>query len=137
MSETFNIDAENPSFGTQIILSGALYTSTLGQGQTYHQGLFGPFPFGKQNLRSLVYSKLINDPSQKRNKGTIFVLVCFVFKKNIVPLFYDRIKIEIIFKNWLKKNTHINDLNQTSIENIYNLINSELTSILTKNLIKI
>ena len=46
-------------------------------------------------------------------------------------------KIEIIFENWLKKNTHINHLTQTSIENLYHLINAELTSILTKNLIKL
>ncbi|WP_371806520.1 tetratricopeptide repeat protein [Candidatus Lokiarchaeum ossiferum] len=126
--KVLNIDEDDPKYFKQIILSGALYSSALGQGQSYHKGLFGPFPFGEGNLRSLVYSHVVFDTSQiqKRNQGSVFVLLCLIFKQQISPLFYNLSRVEEIFNSYLDKVHFINEITEDLLQQISNNIIDDL-----------
>ena len=76
---TFNLTSSQ--YKEQIDTIGSLYVVTIGQGQRYNQGLFGPFPFGVDNLRSLVFRNKIFDPDQStgRNRGFVYFMLCIIF----------------------------------------------------------
>lgn len=82
-------------------LVGSLYTASLGQGQNYNEGLYGPFPFGENDFKALVYSKNIFDASQQhlRNKGMSFTITCLIYPNQISPVFFDQKLLETIFQS--------------------------------------
>lgn len=126
--KVLNIEEDDPKYFKQIILSGALYSSALGQGQSYHKGLFGPFPFGEGNLRSLVYSHVVFDTSQiqKRNQGSVFVLLCMIFRQQLSPLFYNLSRVEEIFNSYLDKVHFINEITEELLQQISNNVVGDL-----------
>ncbi|MHA1518841.1 MAG: tetratricopeptide repeat protein [Promethearchaeota archaeon] len=108
-------------------LVGSLYTMSLGQGQNYNEGLFGPFPFGASNLRSLVFSKKIFDKSQKqrRNKGLTFTIVCLIFPNQISRLFIDQKKMEQIFEMKLQQISDVAEITPIFLRQVRELIIQE------------
>lgn len=125
--EVENVDMNNKEMRKKIIFLGSLYSISLGQGHSYHEGIFGPLPFGQKNLRSIIYTLMIDDPSQtnNRSKKKSYVLLCLVFKKKIVPLFFDQQKMANIFEQILLKITSIEEINKKFLNVLRNKIISE------------
>ncbi|XEO76982.1 hypothetical protein WKT22_02011 [Candidatus Lokiarchaeum ossiferum] len=135
LHKSFNIDQDDPQYMKEIYMSGMLYSSTLGQGQHYYEGLFDPFTFGEGNLRSIVFSKTIFDPSQKQKRiaESPYVLLYLVFRQNMSPIFYDRDKVEAIFQKNIKNVAYIEDINATFLTSLSNDIMHDLTTYWIKN----
>ncbi len=126
--EKENVKSNNLAWNKNILMIGSLYSITLGQGLHYHEGLFGPLPFGDKKLRSIIYTLIIDDPSQiqKRTHQQSYVLLCLVFTKNLGPFFYDRQKVEDIFENQTSTLKTIADIDESFLEFLRKKILSEI-----------
>ena len=126
--EKENVKLNDLAWNTNILMIGSLYSITLGQGLAYHEGLFGPLPFGDKKLRSLIYTLIIDDPSQiqKRTHQQSYVLLCLVFTKNLVPFFYDRQKINDIFEKQTSTLKTISDIDENFLEFLRKKILSDI-----------
>ncbi|MFX0095971.1 MAG: tetratricopeptide repeat protein, partial [Candidatus Hodarchaeota archaeon] len=100
-----NIDLSEPERMGEVMHIGALYAMSLGQGQEYHEGLFGPLPFGQSNLRAIIYTRQMSDSTQteKRSRGLSYMLFSLVFLQKMVPFFYDHQKLEQLFETETNK----------------------------------
>lgn len=96
-----NVKQNDPQLARPLNMAGNIFMVSLGQGHEYHQGLFGPLPFGDGNFRALVYSCMMDDPSKidSRIKGKVFFITCFVYPQRLSPLFNNQEKMEQIFAN--------------------------------------
>ncbi|MHA1585519.1 MAG: tetratricopeptide repeat protein [Promethearchaeota archaeon] len=123
-----NVDINDLEWYKKILLVGSLYSITLGQGHSYHEGLFGPLPFGEKDLSSIIYSLLIKDMSQvqKRAREQSYLLICLVFDKKMEPIFYDRQKLQEIFDNQTKDLKSIKEVDKTFLEFLRKKILSEM-----------
>ncbi len=126
--EKENVKTNDLAWNKNILLIGSLYSITLGQGLHYHEGLFGPLPFGDKKLRSIIYTLIIDDPSQiqKRTHQQSYVLLCLVFTKNLGPFFYDRQKVKDIFENQTRTLKTIADIDENFLEFLRKKILSEI-----------
>ncbi|MFX0061215.1 MAG: tetratricopeptide repeat protein [Candidatus Hermodarchaeota archaeon] len=129
-----NIDLSDPVLMGEMMHIGTLYAMSLGQGQEYHEGLFGPLPFGRSDLRAVIYTRLLSDPSQteKRSHGMSYMLFCFVFLQKMVPFFYDQQKLEQLFAMETSKLNDVTDIKQEFLTNLRKKIFSEFTADLTR-----
>ncbi|MHA1521634.1 MAG: tetratricopeptide repeat protein [Promethearchaeota archaeon] len=128
--ETENIDIDDPFWYKQIHQIASLYSISLGQGEAYHEGLFGPLPFGETDLRSIIFTRNIaesnssdinsSEPSRK------YVLFCLVFPREMMPLFYDRKRVEIFFTEVTDKITTLKQITKPYLERIHETIISEI-----------
>ncbi len=122
-------DSGNPDLEIENAMksAGSLYTASLGQGQKYNEGLFGPFPFGASNLRAMVFSKNVFDKSQqkRRNKGLVYTLVCFVFPNQISRVFIDQKKMQQIFEMKMQQISDVTEINQNFLRQVRELIIQE------------
>ncbi|MBD3192877.1 MAG: tetratricopeptide repeat protein [Candidatus Heimdallarchaeota archaeon] len=94
-----NIDTNDLRLNAELTQFGTLYAVGLGAGHSYHEGLFGPIPFGGENQRALIYACQIEDPTQldKRAKGESYILFTLIFPEKMVPFFFDRQKLNRVF----------------------------------------
>lgn len=125
-----NIDISDPRYIQQINLVGSLYPVSLSHGQKYNLGLFGPFPFGDSNLKALVYSMILLDPSQigTRNKGETFFLICIIYPNEIDPLFYDQKKLESLIDLHLGRIDQVKEINGSYLHDLRIKIIEEMAS---------
>ncbi|MFW9930392.1 MAG: hypothetical protein ACFFD1_13430, partial [Candidatus Thorarchaeota archaeon] len=98
-----------------ITMMGQMFTTVLGQGEYYHEGLFGPLPVPVPNsdLRCLLSSKTLKDSSQQdhRIRSNNYTLVGLILSR------YNEIDItalEEILDSWWSS---IHDLADFSIKN--------------------
>ena len=126
--EKENVKTNDLAWNKNILMIGSLYSITLGQGLQYHEGLFGPLPFGDKNLRSIIYTLIIDDPSQiqKRTHQQSYVLLCLVFTKSLGPFFYDRQKVKNIFEDQTRTLKTITDIDKNFLEFLRKKILSEI-----------
>ena len=121
-----NLNLDDP--GTQQTLTevGAVYSFSIGQGQNYNEGLFGPLPFGK-NKQAIIYAKMMNDSSQdlKRLDGKNFILFTLVFPSKMVQFFYDRQKLTRIFEDEINPISNIQDIDNIFLNKLRKKIMSE------------
>lgn len=110
-----NIDESDPKLNAELTQFGTLYAVGLGAGHSYHEGLFGPIPFGGENQRALIYACQIEDPLQQddRAKGESYVLFTLIFPEKMVPFFFDRQKLNRLFA---KKVSELADATQIQKE---------------------
>lgn len=90
---------------SSLFIKSAVFISTaLGQGNIYHEGLFGPFPL-PNDFSCLVYAKLLPDATiqDKRWEGMTYTLVCLGYPKRFDNLFVDRDSTAGIFQKWTEK----------------------------------
>ncbi|TFH29127.1 MAG: hypothetical protein E4G98_04360 [Promethearchaeota archaeon] len=115
-----NIDVSDPRYMLQINLVGNLYPVSLSQGQKFHTGLFGPFPFGTSNLKAMTYSMLFTDSSQNsaKNNSETFFLICLIYPETMGPFFYDQKKLEALIDLNLSKVQKIDEINQEYLHNL-------------------
>ena len=123
--ETENIDIDDPFWYKQIHQIASLYSISLGQGEAYHEGLFGPLPFGETDLRSIIFTRNIADGG---NIGTTrkYVLFCLVFPREMMPLFYDRKRVEIFFTEHTDQIIALNQITKNYLERLHESIISEI-----------
>ncbi len=128
-----NIDVSDPRYMQQINLVGSLYPVSLGKGQKFHTGLFGPFPFGTSNLKALVYSMLITDSPQgnAKNIENDFFLICIIYPDKMSPFFYDQKKLEALIELNLSKVQKIDKINQEYLHHLREHIIEEMSAQIT------
>ncbi|MHA1674953.1 MAG: tetratricopeptide repeat protein [Promethearchaeota archaeon] len=121
------LDLPDPEIEKTMKSAGSLYTASLGQGQNYNEGLFGPFPFGASNLRAMVFSKNMFDKSQqkRRNKGLTFTIACLIFPNQISRVFSDQKKMEQIFETKLQQISDVAEITHIFLRQVRELIIQE------------
>ncbi|TFH28590.1 MAG: tetratricopeptide repeat protein [Promethearchaeota archaeon] len=126
--EAVNLDVSDPQKQSQILHSGSLISITLGQGQQYHQGLFGPLPFGIDSTYALVFAQTIADQTQKekRNHGRAYFLFSLVYPKKMNMMFYERSRLNNIFMNQLKNIHEAAEITPAFLNNILKNVTEEL-----------
>lgn len=80
---------------------GAFYMLAIGQGDNYHDGLFGPLPVAmKEDYSSLVYASTISDENQndKRLAKSTYVIICLLYPNDKSNFFTDRGLLHSIFQ---------------------------------------
>ncbi len=123
--ETENIDIDDPFWYKQIHQIASLYSISLGQGEAYHEGLFGPLPFGETDLRSIIFTRNIAEGGQSGTNRN-YVLFCLVFPREMMPLFYDRKRVEIFFNENTDQITTLNQITKSFLERLHESIISEI-----------
>lgn len=101
------------------LTSGQLI-SLVGQGELYHEGLFGPIPVSSNtDLMCIIYSKKLRDPNIKdeRLKGVTLTLVAVAFEKNLIQKLPERSILESIFSDFKK----MNEIGEVSIQTLANI----------------
>ncbi|MHA1776756.1 MAG: tetratricopeptide repeat protein [Promethearchaeota archaeon] len=138
--ETENIDLTDQFWYRQIYQIASLYSVSLIQSQAYHEGLFGPLPFGETNLRSIIYtckfpssdspSSILNSSNLSSqdliNSEADIVLFCMVFPMGMIPLFYDRTKVEVIFAKQTKSLTSFSQITKEFLKIMHENIIAEI-----------
>ncbi len=104
----------------EVSMGGYLY-SAIGQGQQYHQGLFGPVPWGNNeaNQAAYVYSILLPDsevPDPRLNKRN-YLLITIVLRREMVHL-VDASGIEKDLSNIVRHVSDLASLPEAQIQNI-------------------
>lgn len=112
---SFNVDLEDFRFKKTIEMVGSLYIVSLSHGSDFHEGLFGPFPFGTTSLNALVFSKALLNKQKKR----ISTLLCIVFPKKFSPYLYNQYKLELFIQKHLEYTQFLDDVDSELLGNIY------------------
>lgn len=123
IQEKANIDLSDPTTRTNVLKTGSLYSIILGQGQLYHEDLFGPLLFTDPKTFALIYTQTIKDETQKekRTKGQAYFLFTLIFPDNLNVFFYDRTKLSEIFA---KEIAHISEAKEISSKFLEKIIQS-------------
>ena len=107
---------------------GTTYFIILGQGGSFHQGLFGPLPFLQETRNlSLIYSIILPDSSQDdpRFGNKSYIYFCYVFPSEYSYLIPQE-KIKEVIENFTKKITDFSELTNQFFENICENIKNEI-----------
>lgn len=93
-----------------LLLMGSSYSITVGQGNNYQEGLFGPLPVPRlQRNYALVFSKKINmEETIKKgesfaNNQQQFGFLCFLYPKEFDILFFDRELLKQEFSKFMEQ----------------------------------
>lgn len=137
VEKTFKLNENDPNWQSNITLCGTLYATALGQGNYYHEGLFGALPFGNLNYRAMIYAQtnvlLENNSKNKKNylhsKHQDYFLVTFLFPLRFSHKFTDISRFEPIFRKYFKSircysdfsSQWLNSLQQAILSNISEL----------------
>lgn len=91
---------------------GIYYTTALGQGGSFHQGLYGPLPL-TSNYSSLVYSRVLPDRTQTdpRMPGKTYAILCVGYPRDREGIFADRKTLTKIFEEHTSKIGDISEIN--------------------------
>ena len=110
-----NIAKEDPTTHAELILCGSIYATTLGQGGSYHTGLFGVLPFGNRDMRAFIYTTITQDSSQVslRSNHESYVLLTLIFPEKFLQLFSDRVKLKAIFTSHVNSVHNAVNMSQT------------------------
>ncbi len=121
-----NLNLNNPETQQTLIEVGAVYSFSIGQGQNYNEGLFGPLPFEK-NKQAIIYAKMMNDTSHSitRLDGKNFILFTLVFPSKMVQFFYDRQKLTRIFEDEINNISNVQEIDNTFLKKLRKKIMSE------------
>lgn len=105
------------------------FMTTLGQGDQYHEGLYGPLPVPFSGYSSMVYSKIILDSSQTdpRLKGKTFSVFCMLYPQQYSILFYDRKTITETFEKRIKQLNSLTELSEGFLAEIRKEIFNKIT----------
>ncbi|MHA2365114.1 MAG: tetratricopeptide repeat protein [Candidatus Hodarchaeales archaeon] len=115
---------------------GLMFSTSLGQGTRYNEGLYGPLPTPDvQDFRSVVFSKQLEQPTDSNPSGK-YILIALNYHCDFDPLFYNRHEFEKYFNRTLK----IDKLESLTSEfineiktGINNLVSREIDHILSKS----
>ncbi|MHA2496691.1 MAG: tetratricopeptide repeat protein [Candidatus Hodarchaeales archaeon] len=91
---------------------GIYYTTALGQGGSFHQGLYGPLPL-TANYSSLVYSRVLPDRTQTdpRMPGKTYAILCVGYPRDQEGIFADRKTLTKVFEEHTSKIGDISEIN--------------------------
>ncbi|MHA2365776.1 MAG: tetratricopeptide repeat protein [Candidatus Hodarchaeales archaeon] len=122
---------EEERIDVSLMTLGVLLTGILGQGDFYHEGVFGPLPVPTNNhLHCNVASKLLTDSKQtdKRFEGKNFTLVAILYPANEVM---DRFSLQEVISDWWTKIHDLTDLddNETLLDTLKNSISGSVLKI--------
>ena len=93
-----------------LLLMGSSFSITVGQGNNYQEGLFGPLPVPRiQNNYALVFSKKIQIEGKSNGKDDSqlnhqqFCFLCFLYPREFDILFFDRDLLKQEFTLFMEK----------------------------------
>jgi hypothetical protein len=114
-----NTDPNDRELQGDLMYCGNLYATALGQGQNYHEGLFGPLPFGKQQMRGLIFTKIFHTPENlnSRNKDKSYFLFVLIFPQEFSRVFSNQNLMEPIFIEEIGKITSIAQITKQWLQN--------------------
>lgn len=98
---------------TALIKLGSYYMVSIGQGDRYHQGLFGPLPVLDYNLSCIVYALTVQDENQEdiRLSGKNYILTCFFYSLELCnEVNRNRNKIAQRIELFFSKNSCMSDI---------------------------
>ena len=102
----------------------AMLAFTVGQGQSYNEGLFGPIPapekiFGNKSSL-LAYAKSVKDYSalDPRFKENTYALIVIIYPKKLEECFPHRSELKEMYDRVLMNVTSKNELNISVLENL-------------------
>ena len=110
-----NISESNQDF---LIKLAAYVNIAIGQGGSYHYGLFGPLPVPeRRDIVAIVYSFSIKDPNlkDKRLRGLNFAMFAFLMSTEVLNFFYDRDLLHQVFTDSLHE---VNKMDEIGINNL-------------------
>ena len=84
--------------------AGIFFTAAIGQGASYHQGIFGPLPVAEvEDYSAVIYSKVLEskDATDSRRKKATFTIFCIYFPGEYQTFFLDRFRMSKIFEESL------------------------------------
>lgn len=106
---------------------GIYYTTALGQGGAFHEGLYGPLPLSapQPNYVSLVYSRVLPDRTQldPRMPGRTYTVFCVGYPRGQESIFLERSALSQIFE---EKTSQLSDLSELTRDDLDNLRSSIL-----------
>lgn len=102
-----------------LVFMGSMYATMLGQGDYYHEGVYGPLPIPVQNivLHCMIYTKRVNDQLQidTRLKKTNYMIIGLIYRGN---LDINRHILEDVINKWW---SNISDLSLLTFESFEDL----------------
>lgn len=108
------------------LLMGTVFISVLGQGDMYHEGLFGPLPvpLPDSEVRCLLVSKVLRDSSQEDHRlaGRNYVLVGLVYPNSAEV---ERSIIQRLVTDWFNDLTDLALYRKDSLEELRNNLLAE------------
>jgi tetratricopeptide (TPR) repeat protein len=115
-----------PSFWKSFLipkLMGALFISVLGQGDFYHEGVYGPLPAPVHNNQLLCHiaTKLVKDSNQsdERLEGKNYSLIAILYPANLEM---DRVLLQENIADWWTTITDLAEFNTLMIDSLKNII---------------
>jgi hypothetical protein len=112
---------ENPIFGEVFDgLTVGQLISLVGQGELYHEGLYGPLPVSSNSsLMSIIYSKKLKNPDIKdeRLRGYTLSLICIMFEKDLATVLPTRQLLTTVFDSF----SNLTDIYQVNSELLLNI----------------
>ncbi|MFW9994901.1 MAG: tetratricopeptide repeat protein, partial [Candidatus Odinarchaeota archaeon] len=122
---------ESDEFGKCTAFMAVSFITMLGQGDQYHEGLFGPFPIPVKGYSSIIFSKVITDSTQtdRRLSGKNYSLFCIIYPQQFSMLFFDRKAITEIFNNRLEEIDDLANITGDFLENLREDIYKKLTEL--------
>ncbi|MFX0113350.1 MAG: tetratricopeptide repeat protein [Candidatus Hodarchaeota archaeon] len=98
---------------------GIYYTTALGQGGSFHQGLYGPLPL-TSDFSSLVYARVLPDRTQidPRMPGKTYAIFCVGYPKGQESIFADRKTLNEVFEERTSKLSDISEISLSFLDDI-------------------
>ncbi|WP_371805330.1 hypothetical protein [Candidatus Lokiarchaeum ossiferum] len=105
---------------------------SVGQGQKYHEGFFGPLPIAlPSHSRAFIYSLILKDEDNKdkRLNESNLALVSLLIPDNIIKFFNDRILLESLFKQQFEHRESITEITEKFLEHFLSKIKNRIIPI--------
>ncbi|MFQ5981272.1 MAG: tetratricopeptide repeat protein [Candidatus Heimdallarchaeota archaeon] len=98
---------------------GIYYTTALGQGGAFHEGLYGPLPL-TTNYVSLVYSRVLPDKTQAdpRMPGRTYTVFCVGYPRGKESIFLERPVVSQIFEEKMSQLSDLSELTRDDLDNL-------------------
>ncbi|MFW9996018.1 MAG: PleD family two-component system response regulator [Candidatus Odinarchaeota archaeon] len=109
-SDTLPWGSKNESILTK---AGIFFSAALGQGTSYHQGIFGPLPVADvPDHSAIIYCKILEDKlaEDPRRKTATYTLFCIFYPNESQVFFLDRFRLKEIFDDSLKRTMDVTEL---------------------------
>ncbi len=103
------------------IKAGFVFLNALGQGDEYHEGLFGPFPVPASKEHSaLVFAikTLDKESTDPRMTGQAYVILGLFYRKSVENLLPTREKLNLTFNNSINPMNDVSQIDGDTLDSI-------------------
>ncbi|MHA2365250.1 MAG: tetratricopeptide repeat protein [Candidatus Hodarchaeales archaeon] len=110
-----------PTLSSFSAIMGPMFFTLIGQGDRYHEGIYGPLPVPGAMVNCLLISKVHIDSSQEDNRleNRNYVLIGLLYPEKDE---FDRSLIQELIKQWWEGIDDIAKFSQVQLEELYDLL---------------